>query len=297
MPPRRRWTPRWLQPRAQAPATPPTPPSAQARLPQFLIIGAQKAGTTWMHEMLGEHPRVFMPTPKELHFFDQRRYYDKGLGWYADHYRDAPADALLGEATPNYLWASDHRHREWATQHFAAGWKHSIPERVRARLGGDLPLLVMLREPVARAVSGFYHHVRVEGRIDRGAPFAQTAATWGIAHMGFYAAHLERWFDVFPRDHFKIMIFEEVMRQPQQTLDEVCDHLGIDRLRLPEERLTERVHGGTKHTGDDGQYYYDQDCTQLAISHDDLAMLRDLYAPENDRLAALLGRDLGIWEH
>ena len=266
-----------------------------ARLPQFLIIGAQKAGTTWMHEMLGEHPGVFMPTPKELHFFDQRSVYDQGVEWYASNYAEAPADAVLGEATPNYLWASDHRRREWAKKHFDAGWKHSIPERVHARLGGDVPLLVMLREPVARAVSAFYHHARVEGRLRRDRPFAWNAATWGIVHMGFYAANLERWYDVFSREQVLVLIFEEVMRAPQQSLDLVTDHIGIDRLHLPHERLTERVHGGTKFKGDDGQYYYDEDRTELAISHDDLDMLRELYAPENERLAALLGRDLDVW--
>ena len=115
MPSSHRWT-GWL--RRQAPEPPsalpqPTAPSG-ARLPQFLIIGAQKAGTTWMHEMLGEHPDVFMPTPKELHFFDQRQVYDQGLEWYAGNYADAPADAILGEATPNYLWAADHRVEDWA---------------------------------------------------------------------------------------------------------------------------------------------------------------------------------------
>lgn len=291
----RRWSPRWLPSLRPAPPTP--PPADDRRLPQFLIIGAQKAGTTWMHAMLGEHPDVFMPTPKELHFFDQRRNYDKGLDWYADHYREAPAGATLGEATPNYLWASDHLRRPWARKHFDAGWKHSIPERVRARLGGELPLLVMLREPVARAVSAFYHHVRVEGRMDPDATFARNAQTWGIAHMGFYAAHLERWYEVYPPEQLKVMIFEEVMQRPQQTVDEVCDHIGVQRVRLPEERLTERVHGGTKHTGEDGQYYYDEACSRLAISHDDLAMLGDLYAPENARLAQLLGRDLDVWGH
>lgn len=285
---------RWFASRTPEPVVPEPAPTGP-RLPGFLIIGAQKAGTTWMHEMLGEHPDVFMPTPKELHFFDQRRNYDQGIEWYASHYADAPAGAVLGEATPNYLWASDHRRREWAKKHFDAGWKHSIPERVHARLGGDIPLLVMLREPVARAISGFYHHVRVEDRLRPDKPFAWNAATWGIAHMGFYAAHLERWYEVYPRDRFLVLLFEEVMADKQSALDQVTDHIGLSRLSLPPERLDERVHGGTKHKGEDGQYYYDAECTDLAISHEDLQMLRELYEPENERLADLLGRDLDVW--
>ena len=292
----RRFAPRWWLARRSVPAAPPVSATSDARLPSFLVIGAQKAGTTWLHAMLGDHPHVFMPTPKELHFFDLRRHYDRGLGWYAAHYRGAAADAVLGEATPNYLWTSDHLAAEWAKpKFFRRGWMHSVPERVRARLGSDLSLVVMLRDPVARAVSAFHHHMHVEGRLDRDAPFEELVKTWGIAHMGFYAAHLERWFEVFPRERVQVLVFEDVMAEPQPALDAVCDHIGVDRITLPPARLSERVHGGTKHRGNDGQYYYDEARTQLAISHDDLAMLRDLYAPENRRLARLLGRDLDAW--
>ena len=153
----------------------------------------------------------------------------------------------------------------------------------------------MLRDPVARAISAFYHHVRVGGRIDPARSFAENAATWGIVHMGFYAAHLERWLDVFRKDRFLVMIFEEVMQDPQTHLTSVTTHVGLPPLELPPERLQQRVHGGTKYRGDDGQYYYDEDRTQLAISHDDLDMLREVYRPENEHLGALLGRDLDPW--
>lgn len=271
-------------------------PRTALPLPQFLILGMQKSGTTWLHQMLAQHEGVFLPNPKELHFYDQMRTYREGLSWYAEHFRDAPRRALRGEATASYLWTSDHRAGQWAVRQFDVGWKYCLPERVRATLGEDVRFVVLLRDPVARAVSAFYHHLRVEGRVDPERPFEETARTWGIAHMGFYAAHLERWYEVYPPERFQVLVFEEVMASPQPSLDTVCDHLRIARLPLSGEQLGQRVHGGEKYRGADGQYYFDEGMQRVAITHDDLAMLRELYAPENRRLAQLLGRPLDVWQ-
>jgi hypothetical protein len=77
----------------------PPPGSAQSPRPHFLGIGAQKAGTTWVFENLRLHPEIFMPPPKEIHFFD--REYPRGSGWYGDLFKDA-ATKICGEITPAY---------------------------------------------------------------------------------------------------------------------------------------------------------------------------------------------------
>lgn len=265
------------------------------RVPSFLVIGAQKAGTTWLHEMLGEHPDVFLPSPKELHFLDHRRNYDLGIDWYADHFVDAPKGAVLGEATPNYLWSSPHLQGRWTDERFAVGWKHSQPERAAATLGRDLRLVVFLRDPVARAVSAFNHHLQVPGRLDPELSFRENATRWGIVHMGFYAAHLERWLTVFPREQVHVRLFEEVLQDPAPAMDAVFRHVGVEPVAIPEQRLRERVHGGTKHRDASGTYWFDEDHTQVAMTPDDIDGLREVYAPENERLAELLGNDLSAW--
>jgi hypothetical protein len=265
------------------------------RVPSFLVLGAQKAGTTWLHAMLGRHPAVFLPGAKELHYLDHRRNHALGIDWYAAHFADAPAHTVLGEATPNYLWASGEFAQEWTQDGWPGDWKHGMPERALAGLGRDLRLVVLLREPVARAVSAFHHHLQVPGRLDPDLPFTENVRRWGIAHMGFYAAHLERWLEVFPREQVHVRLFEELIADPQPGLDAICDHVGVGALPLPDDVLQRPVHRGSRFRSDDGRYWFDEDHERLAIDHDDLALLREVYAPQNERLATLLGRDLTVW--
>ena len=72
------------------------------RLPNFLYIGPDKAGSSWLHEALLHHPNIFLSEAKDLYFFD--RYYDRGLAWYASQFRNAqPIHTVVGEVCPDYL--------------------------------------------------------------------------------------------------------------------------------------------------------------------------------------------------
>ena len=99
-------------------------------LPNFVGIGAQRAATTWAHICLREHPDVFLPDTKEVHFFN--RNFDRGIAWYEAHFARHAGEAAVGEVTPNYL------NNEEAIPRMA----HVLPE---ARL------FVILREPIQRA--------------------------------------------------------------------------------------------------------------------------------------------------
>ena len=257
--------------------------------PTFLIIGAQKAGTSWLHRVLQPHPRVFTTERKELHFFSNPEVYAKGLPWYLEHFADARwSDRALGESTPNYLWASDHRIAEWGDGRAAGpAFRLGTPARIRHHLGEDLRLIVLLREPTQRAVSAFYHHLNAGGRLDPDLPFAVNARRLGIVQMGFYAAHLEQWLSEFPADRFLVLIQEEVRAHPRDALRACQRHIGV-RPQVPD-NLRDEVHTGTKHGGD-GIWYWDRDQQRVAIGPAEIAFLREVYGPENERLAALLGR-------
>jgi len=75
------------------------------KLPSFLCIGAQKAGTTWLHNMLRQHPELFLPETKELSFFDLKSNFEgRGTSWYRSNFAAADDNQLIGEVTPGYLW-------------------------------------------------------------------------------------------------------------------------------------------------------------------------------------------------
>ena len=114
----------------------------------FIIIGTQKAGTTWLSRRLNEHPEIFLP-PNELHYFDLDQNYKKGLDWYRKQFNDKPKDAKsVGEKTPDYLW-TNRPHQN----------KINIAERIH-QLDPDLKLIIILRNPVKRAISAYNHFLR-----------------------------------------------------------------------------------------------------------------------------------------
>lgn len=290
------WTP-GSEPDVPAPR-PPRRPYWRA-LPTFLVIGAQKAGTTWLFEQLREHPRVFASRPKELHYFESRDNY--GAAWDEYLWRFKRRQKLklrhrvAGEGTPNYLWTSDHGTEVWGGAGDDPGWRHGIPDRIVDALGDDLRLVVMLRDPVDRAISAFYHHVSKGGRMDPSRPFLENARDRGIVTMGFYAAHLERYLQCFAPENLLVLIQEEVAEHPAEALAVVQRHIGVD-VRIPD-GVAARIHTGDKHQGPDGRWYYDAEHREVAITPRDIARLEQVFAPENLRLERLLGREIACWRH
>lgn len=262
--------------------------------PTFLIFGAQKSGTTWLYRQLLEHPDIGLAEPKELHFFSDQRCFAAGLADYRRHFHGTTNAIARGEATPNYLWVSDHRTDEWGgVMDDHPDFRAGTPQRVAELLGTDLRLVVMLRDPVQRAVSAFYHHLHArDGRLDPHATFRENARRWGIVTMGFYAAHLTRWLQAFPPERLLVLCTEEVHAAPQQALAAVHRHLGVTPVEVDDAKA--RVHTGDKH-GSGDVWYWDEQRTRVAIGPDELAQLAAVYAPENARLRTLLDRPLPDW--
>jgi hypothetical protein len=120
--------------------------SAPVTLPTFILVGAEKAGTSWLSRNLARHPDVFM-APGEIHFFDVDSNFRRGIDWYAGHFSNSGACTAIGEKSPGYL------------NLFRAGkWQAHVPKRVRATLP-DVRLIFVLRDPVRRAISAARHHM------------------------------------------------------------------------------------------------------------------------------------------
>ena len=261
--------------------------------PEFLIIGAQKCGTSWLHRHLSRHPELWLPPHKELEFFSYERHlHDPGLEAYRAAF-DPAGERLAGEATASYFWTF--ADPPWCVQ--PEGFQRDIPTVVRAGLGPYLRLLVLLRDPVERALSAWAHYV-IHGELDADLPFRQAARYGGIVDMGCYGRHFAAWRKIFSADRFLVLGLErDVIARPEATLDRVLDFLGCTAPLPPEnlETLATPVFPGLRRErGADGSVTMAlPGGGQLRASAGDLEMLAETYRPDLERLRSLLpGADL-----
>jgi hypothetical protein len=187
-------------------------------LPNFMILGAQKCGTTALWNTLCQNPDIGN-TEKEKQFFSNDIYFSKGINFYSCKFNGQKHKKLNGDADPNYLWLP------------------CVPERVKKHLP-NCKFIVLLRNPVDRAYSQFQHNARA--RRIRNKSFEEVLK-WeqnekGIYHTYLsrsrYAEQLERWFDLFAREQFYIQSFEEFCRDGHNTIREVETFLDATNTKL-----------------------------------------------------------------
>jgi len=190
--------------------------------PNFIYIGPDKAGSSWLHEVLIRHDQVFMPQAKDLYFFD--RYFSRGMAWYAGQFEGAgPRQSVVGEVCQDYLF-----HPE-------------APQRMAQSLG-DVRLMVTLRDPADRAYSSYLYMLK-QGEVP--GTFLQALATRPeLLEHGRYATHLRRFIDVFGRDKLHLAVFDDLVSDPQQFIDELIGWLGIAPMTLPEDLIGARLLAG-----------------------------------------------------
>ena len=183
------------------------------RLPDHLVIGAAKAGTTSLSRWLDAHPDVYVPPSKELHFFDRDAQWERGVDWYATNFADAGDAASVGEATPAYLFVPE------------------APKRI-ASVVPDARLIAVLRNPVDRAYS-HYWHAHEWGGEPRTFEDAVEASLRGDETVrpylprGYYLEQLQRYEELFSREQMLILRFEDLAADPVGTFRRVCGLLGI----------------------------------------------------------------------
>ncbi|GGL35128.1 sulfotransferase [Phycicoccus endophyticus] len=188
-------------------------------LPNFLYLGPDKAGSSWLHEALITHPQVYLSPAKDLYFFD--RYYERGLDWYAGQFRGAtPQHAVVGEVCQDYL--ADPR----------------CPARIHEALP-DARLMVSLRDPVSRAFSS-YLYARKHGLWPETFREAVEQVPELVEH-GRYGAQLRAYRELFPAERIHVAVFDDLGADPQGYFDAVTDFLQVDRLTLSAELLAERL--------------------------------------------------------
>jgi hypothetical protein len=211
--------------------------------PTFLIIGAQKCGTTWLHQHLSGHPDVFMPAEKELEFFSYRDHLvNPGLERYLDHFAAAGSAIAIGEATASYFWTGTNSH--WSV--LPDGFQTNIPATVLEHLGPDLKLIVSLRNPVERVISAYLHYLSM-GEITADSEFEEAMHYGGVVDMGFYAQHMRNWLRYYPQEQIKVLMMEaDIQANPVATLDSVCHFLALGNHHFDAESVQRIVYPGSK---------------------------------------------------
>lgn len=270
------------------------------RRPVFLGIGAQKAGTTWLHHVLKQHPDLCLPQSKETHFFETPEVFDKGVDWYETLFSHAAPHQLCGEVTPGYLWTAPPpaaAHLPWQNSH-----REDIPARVRTVLGPDIKLIVILRNPVDRAISAVVHHAS-KGRIDLAKDdMQQVFRRFGIAHIGFYASHIAHWLAHFPRNRFGFFVLERAKADTTGFYGSVFDFLGVRPLQsVSAEQSFQFAARYRRHeTGvvieevpEKNRAFFAEGMTLL--TSEDVGVLQAYYRDDVLRLQDLTGLDLSAW--
>ncbi len=206
------------------------------RGPNFIIIGAQKSGTTSLENYIAQHPQVIPAIKKETHFW--YRDFDKGINWYLAHFPPIPKSEnfITGEATPNYLE------------------NYQTAQRIY-NVFPEVKLLVILRNPIDRAFSQYNHWIRLNWD-DRSFETAINSeleilsknpekpqgdkSYWqqpgNYIGRGIYVEFINKWLAVFPREQILILKGENLYQKPVETMKQVFEFLGLPEHQLPEYR-------------------------------------------------------------
>lgn len=188
------------------------------QLPNWVYLGPDKSGSTWLYDFIKWHPDAYVPQTKEMFYFD--RYYQRGIAWYSSYFEGArPSHVIRADISHDYLF-----------EQAAAG-----------RIAGDLPaadLIVCAREPIERAVSAFLYMQR-QGRIRPEVPFIEAVEDCAelLAH-GMYAQHLERFVAAgCSPSRIHVLPFDDLRGDSQAFANQLCERFGLRRLALPTELL------------------------------------------------------------
>jgi len=193
------------------------------RLPNFICVGAQKAGTTTLYHLLNQHPDICLPQKKETHFFlNGTDKYSQGLKWYSSRFFDTcPQNTVVGEISPGYMYMP------------------YVPERIFSDVGPDVKLIFMLRNPIERAYSGYLMTKRIaaetldfpeaiskeQERIHMNEHFQRI---YSYANRGLYAKQIERYLEFFPIENMFFIVLETDFKENiQKTLSHLCTFLEV----------------------------------------------------------------------
>jgi len=186
-------------------------------LPNFLLVGGMKCGTTSLAQQIVAHPEVFIPPQKELHFFSEDECWAKGVAWYESFFQGAESCPARGEASTTYTMRSAYPR---------------TAERV-AQVLPQVRFIYIVRNPLKRLLS-HYLHEWYEGRIDL-EPEEAVEARPDLVDYGRYYFQMEPYLQYFPAERWLVMLFDDFVADPVGTTRRVFSFLGVAPEFVPED--------------------------------------------------------------
>jgi hypothetical protein len=239
------------------------------RYPDFLCIGAQKAGTTWLDSNLRRHPKLWLPPMKELQFFSHL-HIPAARRWTGRqrHERGTQALRRYMDKTPREEW--DYRHiariadlvagpitDDWYGRMFALAGPGQVCGEVTPdyctlpdegiehvlRLSPDVRIILSLRDPIERSWSHIRMTAKARGLADA-QDFERFARQADQLQRGNYPAIIARWRKFIPEDRFLVLFMDDIVRDPIAVLTRVCAFLGVAYRDKPFAKAANPVHVG-----------------------------------------------------
>jgi len=278
----------------------------KVNLPNFLVVGAQKCGTTTLYDILNEHPEANMSSVKEINFFSFDNKYRKGLSYYTSYFKKPLKNhKVTGEVSPGYMNYP------------------GVAAKIHRNLG-EVKIVMILRDPIQRAYSQYWdnrrhlkEHLTNEEIIEEYLSTEYEASSKGYFSRGIYINYIEEYLKYFSRDKIHIMILEDLIKTPRKELGELYDFLEIDKseqfLKLPKQSNSSMIWvnplydfflknpGYTRFIpfharrlfffGTKRAYKY------RLLNQENIKTLRAFYKPWNRKLESFLGRKLTGWKN
>lgn len=263
-------------------------------LPNFLIIGAERCGTTWVHRCLDEHPEVFVPKAKELHFFNYD--FDKGREFYESYFADAAGYRMVGEISPGYLY------------------KMEVAEHI-AEYVPDAKLIVIFRDPVERAFSAYnFFKERYKGMT-----FEEALDNYStLLERGLYYQQVMHYLKYFSHDQFLFLLFDDLTNSNRDFIRRIYRFLEVDENFVPsvfDKVMNAPIFPGmqdviyklkldliidlVKKSPADrlirNLYMWKKNRSNPSIKKSTRERLAAYYSESNRQLGELIGRDLSHW--
>jgi hypothetical protein len=274
-------------------------------LPNFLVVGAQKCGSTSLHDILSEHPQTNMSKEKEINFFIYENRYNKGLEYYSSFFDQPYSNTrVTGESSPGYICAP------------------GVHKLIHQNLG-DIKIVIILRDPIKRAFSQYWHNRRdfneymteseiVENYLET--DYSPTRK--GYFSRGIYYRDVKKYIELFGENNVHIIILERLIKNQTSGLHGLYDFLGIDKDKgyqtLPKTSNPNAVwnnpfynylfnhHSITKYLplkarglfffGKRDKFKYDLPAQPI------IDKLKEFYKPWNKKLEQLISINLDVWQ-
>jgi len=199
--------------------------------PNFIVIGAMKAATTSLYTYLKQHPDIFMTKVKEPMFFNNFKQSNdykilgkkseklNSLEEYLSLFSSVENESAIGEASPAYIY------------------NKKAPQLIKEHLP-DVKIIAILRQPTDRAYSNFLHTRRADRenvdsfsesiKIEQDRIKDNWSPLYHYIQKGYYSVQLQRYYDLFPKENIKIYLFEEIVKNPKETLKDIFKFLNVE---------------------------------------------------------------------